>query len=54
MVEISSRLAADGAEALVLGCTELPLILTPEASPLPILDTMALHAAAAVNEVLSP
>ena len=54
MVEITGRLAADGAEALVLGCTELPLILTPEASPLPILDTMALHAAAAVNEVLSP
>lgn len=52
MAEITARLAEEGAEAVVLGCTELPLILTPEECPLPILDTMALHAAAAVNEAL--
>lgn len=52
ITEITARLADEGAESVVLGCTELPLILTPEESPLPTLDTMALHAVAAVNEVL--
>ncbi len=52
IAEITARLAENGAEAVVLGCTELPLILTLEESPLPVLDTMALHAAAAVDEVL--
>ncbi len=45
--------AAKGAEAVVLGCTELPLLLTQEESPLPILNTMALHAAEAVKRALS-
>lgn len=49
MAAITRRLGEDGAEAVVLGCTELPLILTPEESPLPLLDTMALHAQAAVD-----
>lgn len=52
MAEITGRLAADGAEAVVLACTELPLILTPEESPLPILDTMEIHAEAAVQAAI--
>lgn len=33
----------DGIEAVVLGCTELPLLLSDEVSPVPCLDTMQIH-----------
>ncbi len=46
---ITRRLAEQGADAVVLGCTELPLILNAAESPIPILDTMELHAAAALD-----
>jgi aspartate racemase len=46
-VEIIGGLAGGGAEAVVLGCTEIPLLVRPQDSPLPLLDTTALHARAA-------
>jgi aspartate racemase len=52
MATITDRLREEGAEAVVLGCTELPLILSSEDSPLPLLDTMALHVSAAVDAAL--
>lgn len=52
MASVTGRLAGEGAEALVLGCTELPLILTPEESPLPVLDTMDIHCRAALDAAL--
>lgn len=52
MADIVLTLAEEGAEAVVLGCTELPLILTAKESTLPILDTMALHARSAVDAAL--
>jgi len=52
IAEIASGLADRGAEAVILGCTELPLILTPEESPIPVVDTMAVHASAAVETAL--
>jgi aspartate racemase len=39
---------ADGAEAVIFGCTEIGLLLQPEHVSLPAFDTTALHAAAAV------
>lgn len=42
-------LQARGAQGVVLGCTELPLIIRPEDSPVPTFDTTALHALAAVE-----
>lgn len=33
----------DSIEAVILGCTELPLLLNDEASPIPCLDTMKIH-----------
>ncbi|CAN5402759.1 aspartate/glutamate racemase [soil metagenome] len=51
-VEIIGRLAARGAQAVILGCTEIGLLIRPEDSPLPVLDTTALHAAAAVDRML--
>ena len=42
-----------GAEGVILGCTEIPLLVRPQDSPLPVFDTTALHAAAAVDFALS-
>lgn len=41
-----------GAEALILGCTEIGLLIDEHGSPLPVFDTTALHAAAAVDWIL--
>lgn len=46
-------LEARGAQGVVLGCTELPLIVRPEDSCLPTFDTTALHAMAAVDFALA-
>jgi len=50
-----ARMMADkqGIEALILGCTELPLILSEEAVGIPILDTTRIHTEAALNFSLS-
>lgn len=45
--------AEDGIEAVVLGCTELPLLLNDEVSPLPCLDTMKIHVRALVEAIIS-
>ena len=47
-IAITNRLHADGAEAVIFGCTEIGLLLQPEHVSLPAFDTTALHAAAAV------
>jgi amino-acid racemase len=48
-----ARLVARGAEGVVLGCTELPLLVKPEDSTVPLFDTTNLHAMAAVNFALA-
>ncbi len=50
---VIARLVRDGAEAVILGCTEIMLLVRPEDSPVPIFDTTALHAEAAVAFALS-
>ena len=47
--EIIRKLAAEGCDAVALVCTEIPLLITPEVSPLPTLDSTRLLAAAAVE-----
>jgi aspartate racemase len=47
------RLAANGAEAIILGCTELNMLIDDDASPLPVYDTTDLHAKAAVAAALT-
>ncbi|EGD58739.1 aspartate racemase [Novosphingobium nitrogenifigens DSM 19370] len=42
-----ARLAERGAQGIILGCTEIMLLVRPEDSPVPLFDTTALHAAAA-------
>jgi aspartate racemase len=53
-VRISERLAAAGAEALILGCTEIGLLIGIHDVTLPVFDTTDLHAAAAVAFSLKP
>lgn len=48
-----ARLAARGADSVILGCTELPLLVTAEDSPVPLFDTTTLHALAAVDRALA-
>jgi aspartate racemase len=49
---IIERLRDAGSEAVVLGCTEIELLVGPEDSPLPLLDSMRIHAEAAVAVAL--
>lgn len=46
---IIAKLAERGCDSVALVCTEIPLLITPEISPLPILDSTRLLAAAAVE-----
>ena len=51
--DIMRRLMAQGAEGIILGCTEIGLLIKPEDAPVPLFDTTALHAARAVDLVLA-
>ncbi|MBO9725084.1 MAG: aspartate/glutamate racemase family protein [Novosphingobium sp.] len=46
--EIIARLVENGAEGIILGCTEIMLLIDAADSPVPIFDTTALHAQAAI------
>lgn len=46
-------LVSDGAAGVILGCTEIELLVRPEDAPVPTFPTTALHAAAAVEFALS-
>jgi aspartate racemase len=50
---ISRSLAERGAEGILLGCTEIDLLLGPQDSPVPVFDTTRLHAERAVDLALS-
>ena len=47
------RLQARGAEAVILGCTEIGLLIDDSVSPIPTYDTTALHAAALAAAALA-
>ena len=51
-VDIIRDLASEGAEAVILGCTELPLLVKPEHTPTPVYDTTAIHAEKALAMAL--
>ncbi len=50
--EIIERQVANGAEAVILGCTEIPLLIKPADSAAPLYDTTEIHAMAAVDLAL--
>ena len=47
------RLHQKGAEGVILGCTELPILLSQDDAELPLIETTQLHAEAAVEFILS-
>jgi aspartate racemase len=53
LLAVIESLQRQGAEGIVFGCTEIGLIITSADCALPILDTTAIHAAAAVDFALS-
>jgi aspartate racemase len=50
--EVTEKLKARGCDAVVLGCTEIPLIVRPDDCPLPTLDSTRLLARAALKRSL--
>ena len=50
--EVIRALAEEGCDAVALACTEIPLLVTPEASPLAALDSTRLLARAAVRKAM--
>lgn len=52
-LEIIGKLNERGAEGVILGCTEIPMLVKPEESPIPSFDTTILHCKAAIEFALS-
>jgi aspartate racemase len=52
--EIIARLIERGAQAIILGCTEIMLLVSDEDSAVPLFDTTTIHALAAVDHAMKP
>ena len=52
VLALMARQQVAGAQAVILGCTEIGLLIDAASSPLPVFDTTVLHAQAAVNWML--
>jgi len=52
-LQVISTLQAQGTEAVILGCTEIGLLVSQADTTLPLLDTTAIHAQAAVDFALA-
>jgi aspartate racemase len=52
--KVIENLASRGAQAVILGCTEITLLIKVDDSVLPVFDTTALHAQAAVEWAIEP
>lgn len=50
---IINKLIADGAEGIILGCTEIPLLISQQDVTVPIFNTTQIHAQAAIDFALS-
>jgi len=51
--EIIGRLVSNGADGLILGCTEIPLLISQEDVEVPLFDTTTIHSKAAVEFALN-
>lgn len=51
-IRIIEHLKEQGAEGVILGCTEIPLLVKQEDVDIPVFDTMTIHAQAAVDYAL--
>ncbi len=50
-LEVIEKLRCQGAQGVVLGCTEIPLLIRPEDTTLPLFDTAALHVDYALEHI---
>ena len=50
--EVIDRLVAEGAQGIILGCTEIELLVSADDSPVPVFPTTALHVEVAVDRAL--
>jgi aspartate racemase len=53
MIGIMENLAAQGAQGIILGCTEIPLLMKQENTTIPLFDTTYIHACAGVDFALA-
>ncbi|MBD9489893.1 aspartate/glutamate racemase family protein [Ensifer sp. ENS11] len=51
--QVIQRLVERGAQAIIMGCTEIMLLISQADSPVPVFDTTELHALAAVDRALA-
>lgn len=51
--EIIARLVAQGAQGIILGCTEIAMLVSPADAPVPVFDTTRLHALHALDLALA-
>lgn len=51
--EVIQKMVEKGAEGVILGCTEIGLLIKPEELEVPVFDTVLLHAESAVERALS-
>jgi len=52
-IKIINSLALNGAEGIILGCTEIPLLIKQEDVSIPIFDTTTIHSISAVEFALA-
>jgi aspartate racemase len=52
-LEIMDRLKAKGAQGIILGCTEIPLLIKQENTKIPVFDTTTIHAEATLQYALN-
>ena len=53
-IAVIKRLEAAGAEGVILGCTEIGLLVKDQDCSIPLFDTTVIHAEAAVDDALTP
>ena len=53
IIRIIHELKNKGADGVILGCTEIPILIKQEDSPIPVFDTAAIHVEAAIRFALS-
>jgi aspartate racemase len=51
-IQVAKIMESRGAEGIILGCTEIPMLLQEDDSPLPLFDTMQIHSLAALNAAM--
>ena len=50
LVEAADELIEAGAQAIIAGCTEIPLVLSPEDLPVPLIDPLVIGARAVIRK----